>query len=328
MSSLALMIPPRRRPLVAAAAALGAVYLIWGSTYLGIAVAVRSLPPLMMLSLRFLVAGGALYWWSLRRGEARPSRRQWRSAFIVGGLLLFVDTGAVAWAEQRGLDTGLAALLCATIPLWLVGLDGAVSGKRLGRRTILGMAVGLTGVALLVGPSASGLDLPAVAAVLVGVLAWAGGSIYARTAPLPGRLELASGMEMIAGGLLLGVASLVKGEPFQVHAVPASAVLAVAYLTVFGSLVAYTSYGWLIRTIPTKIVSTHAYVNPIVAVFLGWLVLGEPITGTVVAAGALILLSVVLLVGRRRRVRPRPEPVAQVATLPIVRHPEAARIAA
>jgi drug/metabolite transporter (DMT)-like permease len=314
----------RRRPLVAAAAALAAVYLIWGSTYLGIAVAVRSLPPLLMLSLRFLVAGGALYAWSARRGT-RPTVRQWRAAFVVGGLLLFVDTGAVAWAEQRHLDTGLTALLCSTVPLWLVGIDAGVSRKRLGGGTVAGIAVGLLGVALLVGPSASRLDLPAVAAVLGGVVAWAAGSIYARTAPLPERHELASGMEMIVAGLLLALASLVAGEPFRVHAVSASSLAAVAYLIVFGSLIGYTAYGWLIRNIPTKIVSTHAYVNPVVAVFLGWLFLGEPITGTMVLAGALVVVSVVLLVGLPKREKPVP----RVVRLPVRRpRPESSRVAA
>lgn len=318
----------RRRPLVAAAAALAAVYVIWGSTYLGIAIAVRSLPPLLMLSLRFLVAGGVLYAWSLRRGERtvrRPSLRQWRAAFVVGGLLLFVDTGAVAWAEQRRLDTGLTALLCATVPLWLVGIDAGVSGKRLGRGTVAGIALGLLGVAFLVGPSAAGLDLPAVAAVLGGVVAWAGGSIYARTAPLPERAELASGMEMIAAGLLLAVASVASGEVFQVHAVSVSALGALLYLIVFGSLIAYTAYGWLLRNVPTKIVATHGYVNPAVAVLLGWLVLGEPLTASTLFAGSLVVASVVLIVGLPRRARREPIPAGG---LPVLARHEFSRLAA
>jgi drug/metabolite transporter (DMT)-like permease len=305
-----------RRPVAAAAVALAAVYLIWGSTYLGVAVAVRSIPPLLMLSLRFLVAGGILYAWSIRRGDRvgdRPGLRQWRAAAVVGGLLLFVDTGLVAWAMQRGLDTGLAALLCATIPLWLVGIDGIVGGKRLSRGTVGGMGIGLIGVAVLVGPSAAHLDLPAVLAVLVGTIAWAGGSIYARTAALPKRPNLGAGMEMIAAGVLLAIGGVATGELGRFHPthVPLAAVGALLYLIVFGSLLAYTAYGWLLRNASTTVVSTHAYVNPVVAVALGAAVLGEPITGTTVFAGLLVVLSVVLIIGLPKRPKraPMPRPV-------------------
>jgi drug/metabolite transporter (DMT)-like permease len=320
-----------RRPVVAAVAALAAVYLIWGSTYLGIAVALRSLPPLLTLSLRFLVAGGLLYAWSIRRGDRvadRPGFRQWRAAAIVGGLLLFVDTGLVAWALQRGLDTGLTALLCATIPLWLVGIDGIVTGTRLSRGKIAGMGVGLIGVAVLVGPFASRLDLPAVLAVLLGVIAWAGGSVYARSAPLPRRPNVGAGMEMIAAGAMLGIAGIATGELGRVHPtqVAPAAIAAIAYLTLFGSLVAYTAYGRLLRTVSTSVLSTHAYVNPVVAVALGVLVLGEPLTGTTVVAGALVVLSVVLIIGlpKRRKAAALPEPIE----LPVPAPAEAARLAA
>ena len=305
-----------RRPGAAAVVALAAVYVIWGSTYLGVAVAVRSIPPLLMLSLRFLVAGGILYAWSIRRGDRvgdRPGFRQWRAATIVGGLLLFVDTGLVAWAVQRGLDTGLAALLCATIPLWLVGIDGIVSGRRLSGGTVAGMGIGLVGVAVLVGPSASHLDLPAVLAVLVGTIAWAGGTIYARSASLPRRPNVGAGMEMIAAGVLLAIAGVATGELGRLHPtqVPLAAVGAMLYLIVFGSLLAYTAYGWLLRNVSTTIVSTHAYVNPVVAIALGAAVLGEPVTGMTVLAGLLVVLSVVLIIGlpkRRKRV-PMPRPI-------------------
>jgi drug/metabolite transporter (DMT)-like permease len=300
-----------RRPAAAAALALAAVYVIWGSTYLGVAVAVRSIPPLLMLSLRFLVAGAILYAWSVRRGDRagdRPGLRQWRAASIVGGLLLFVDTGLVAWAVKRGLDTGLAALLCATIPLWLVGIDGIVSGKRLSGGKVAGIGVGLIGVAVLVGPSASGLDLPAVLAVLVGTIAWAAGSLYARSAPLPRRPNVGAGMEMIAA-----IAGAATGELGQLHPthVPLSALGAVLYLIVFGSLLAYTAYGWLLRHVSTAVVSTHAYVNPVVAVALGAAVLGEPVTGSTIFAGLLVVLSVVLIIGvpKRRKRAPMPRPI-------------------
>lgn len=319
----------RRRPLLAAAVALAAVYVIWGSTYLAIAVAVDSLPPLLMLSLRFLLAGGVLYAWSVRRGDRggdRPRLRQWRAAFVVGGLLLFVDTGAVAWAEQRHLDTGLTALLTATVPLWLVGLDAGLSGKRLSGGTVAGIAAGLLGVALLVGPSASGLDLVAVAAVLGGAVAWASGSLYARRAALPARRSLAAGMEMLAAGILLGFAGIARGEAAQFQPPSAGALAAFAYLVVFGSLVAYTTYGWLLARVPTKIVATHGYVNPVVAVALGCLLLGEPLTATTVAAGALVVVSVVLLVGLPKRERPAPIP--NTVRLPVAPRSAFSRLAA
>jgi len=316
----------RRRPLVAAAVALAAVYVIWGSTYLAIAVAVESLPPLLLLSLRFLLAGGALYAWSVRRGE-RPGPRQWRAAVVVGGLLLFVDTGAVAWALQRNLDTSLVALLCATVPLWMVGLDAGLSGRRLSRATVAGIGVGLLGVALLVGPSAAGLDLVAVAAVLGGAIAWAAGSLYARRASLHLRRDLSAGMEMLAAGVLLGVAAAVTGEGSDVHVPSAAAIAAIAYLVVFGSLVAYTAYGWLLAHVPTKVVATHGYVNPVVAVALGCLLLGEPLTATTFAAGALVVLSVVLIVGLPKRER-RLEPIPSTVRLPVPARSAFSRLAA
>jgi drug/metabolite transporter (DMT)-like permease len=286
-----------RRPRVAAAAALATVYVIWGSTFLGVAMAVRSLPPLLMLSLRFLIAGGILYAWSIRRGDRvgdRPGLRQWRAASIVGGSLLVVDAGLVAWALNRGLDTGLAALLCATVPLWLAFSDG-----RLTTGTVGGVLTGLAGVAFLVGPSWSHLDPAAVVAVLIGTLGWAGGSLYAKSAPLPKRQNVSAGMEMLAGGAMLAILSAATGEWGQVHPtqIHVSALLALLYLIVFGSLLAYTAYGWLIHNVSTRVLSTHAYVNPVVAVALGAAVLGEPLTTSTVFAGLLVLVSVVLIIG-------------------------------
>jgi drug/metabolite transporter (DMT)-like permease len=312
-----------RRP-VLAVAALAAVYLVWGSTYLAVAVAVRALPPLLMLSLRYLLAGGALYAWAVHRGGRRPTLREWKAAFVAGGLLLFVDTGAVAWAEHRHLHTGLAALLTATIPVWFVGIDAAVTRRPLGLKTIAGVGIGLLGVALLVGPSTAWLDVAAVAAVLVGAVSWAGGSLYARSAPLPARSDLSSAMQMLCAALLLGIAG-VATEPHHLH--PSAASLgALAYLVVAGSLLAFTAYGWLLQNVPARIVATHAYVNPVVAVLLGWLALGERITPTTLAAGALVVVSVVLLgVEPKRMTRPV---LRLVRSAPIVARDQFARLAA
>jgi drug/metabolite transporter (DMT)-like permease len=209
----------------------------------------------------------------------------------------------------------------------MVGLDAGLSGCRLSRATVAGIAIGLLGVALLVGPSAAGLDLVAVAAVLGGAIAWAAGSLYARRAPLPRRRDLSAGMEMLAAGILLGIAAVVTGEASEMHVPSVGALAAIAYLVVFGSLLAYTAYGWLLAHVPTKVVATHGYVNPVVAVALGCLLLGEPLTATTLVAGALVLLSVVLIVGLPKRERPL-EPIPSAIRLPVPARSAFSRLAA
>jgi drug/metabolite transporter (DMT)-like permease len=285
-------------------AALAIVYLVWGSTYLAIAVSDRTLPPLLMLAARFLLAGGLLYAWSARRGDvraARAGRREWGAAAVVGGLLLFVDTGAVAWAEKR-VASGLTALLVASVPLFTALIDRTVFGVRMSFATVAGIAVGLFGVALLVGPSAH-IDPVGAAVILGGALAWTGGSAYARVAPLPRQPVLAAAMQMLCAGVLLALGGLVLGEAGQVHpaAISTSSVAAFGYLVVFGSIVAFTAYGWLLRSGSSSVlVSTYAYVNPAVAVALGWAFAGEHVGGREVAAGAVILASVGMLLAARR----------------------------
>jgi drug/metabolite transporter (DMT)-like permease len=299
------------------AIALGIVYVVWGSTYLGIAVAERTLPPLLMLAARFALAGGLLYAWSAWRGEvalARPGRREWTAAAIVGGLLLFVDTGGVAWAEQR-VASGFTALLIATVPLFTAILDRTFFGVRLSFGAVAGIATGLLGVALLVGQSTH-ID-PVGAAVILGAgLAWAAGSAYARVAPLPTAPFLSASMQMLCGAVLLAVAGAAMGEVGRVHpaAISAGSLAAFGFLVVFGSLVAFTAYGWLLKSsAPSVVVSTYAYVNPGVAVLLGWLFAGEAVSGRELAAGAVILASVGMLVLARpatqHDVEPLPETV-------------------
>jgi drug/metabolite transporter (DMT)-like permease len=290
------------------AIALGIVYVVWGSTYLAIAVADRTLPPLLMLAVRFGIAGALLYGWSLWRGDvkaARPGRREWTSAAIVGGLLLFVDTGGVAWAEQR-VASGLTALLVASVPLFAALLDRTVFGVRLSLTALAGIAVGLFGVALLVGPSAH-IDPVGAAVILVAAFAWAAGSAYARIAPLPKAPFLSASMQMLAAAALLAVAGAALGEVGRVHpsAITAGSLGAFAFLVVFGSIVAFTAYGWLLKSGASSVlVSTYAYVNPAVAVLLGWLFAGEAVSGREIAAGAVILASVGMLVlARAPRVR-------------------------
>lgn len=294
---------------------LGAIYLIWGSTYLAVMVAIRTMPPLLMSSFRFLLAGAVLYAWA-RKSEpgasVRPDGRQWLAAGTTGFALLLVGSGGIAWAEQR-LDSGVAALLGASMPLWIALLDRFAFGSRLGRGAVLGLGLGLAGVFVLVGPASSGVNVIGAAAILLSSLGWAVGSLHTRSSPLPRAPLLAAGMQMLAGGALLGIAGIAAGEPsrIRIEAVSGESLAALAYLVVSGSLLAYPLYGWLLRSAPTHVVTTHAYVNPAVAVLLGWVVLAEPLTRSTLVAAAAIVVSVGLIVGSRtvpskRRVIPFP----------------------
>jgi len=308
------------------AVALGIVYVVWGSTYLAIAVADRTLPPLLMLAVRFGLAGGLLYAWSAWRGDlaARLGRREWTAAAIVGGLLLFVDTGGVAWAEQR-VASGLTALLIATVPLFTALLDRTFFGVRLSLGALAGIAAGLLGVALLVG--ASGRVDPIGAAVILGAaLAWAAGSAYGRVAPLPQAPFLSAAMQMLCAAALLGVTGAAMGEVGRVHpaAISADSVAAFAFLVVFGSIVAFTAYGWLLRSgAPSVLVSTYAYVNPGVAVLLGWAFAGERVGGRELAAGAIVVASVGMLVRAREPREHQEAPLLPETVGPYLRHKEA-----
>jgi len=306
------------------AVALVTVYIVWGSTYLAIAVANRSLPPLLMLSARFLIAGALLYGWSLLRGDvaaARPGKRQWLAAAVVGSLLLLIDTGGVAWAEQR-VASGTTALLVATVPLFIALLDRVFFGIRLGFGAVAGIAAGLLGVGLLVGPSAH-IDLLGAVVILVASFAWAAGSVYARVAPLPRKPVLSAAMQMLCAGFLLAVAGLALGEGSRVHpgAISSASLAAVAFLIVFGSLVAFTAYAWLLNNAPTNLLSTYAYVNPAVAVFLGWALIGEHVGSKEIAAGIVILSSIALLVFGRDA-RTVAEPTAE-SLAPYIRRQDA-----
>jgi len=290
------------------------VYVVWGSTYLAIAVADRSLPPLLMLSARFLLAGAVLFAWK----RQRPTLRQWGAAAIVGTALLVIDTGGVALAEQR-VDSGVAALLIASVPLFIAVLDRICFGIRISLGAAAGIGVGLLGVGVLVGPSGRVGALGALI-LLLASFSWAAGSTYARVAPLPEDTVVSASLQMLTAGAILGALGLGAGE--RVVAVPSAASLgSFAFLVVFGSLLAFTAYGWLLRNAPSRLVSTYAYVNPAVAVFLGWLFVGEHVGSREVAAGVVILSSVALLAVRHER-RVAPEPVAE-ALQPYIRRQEA-----
>ena len=303
------------------AIALGIVYVVWGSTYLGIAVADRTLPPMLMLSARFLIAGGLLYAWAARRGEVaaeRPGRREWGAAAVIGGLLLVVDTGGVAWAEQR-VASGLAALVVASVPLFMAILDRTFFGVRLSLGAAAGIATGVVGVAILAGPSGR-IDAIGALVLLVASFAWAAGSTYARVAPLPRSPLLAAAMQMLTAGVGLAVVGISMGELGRVHpsAISGESLAALAFLIVFGSLIAFTVYGWLLKHASTPLLSTYAYVNPGVAVFLGWAFAGEHVGGRELVAGLVILSSIALLLFSRtgRRRKPKVEAVAEVIEYP------------
>ncbi len=262
-------------------AALAVVYVVWGSTYLGILLAIDTIPVFLSMGIRFVIAGGLLYVWAVRRGDVtgdRPGRRQWAAAALVGGLLFVGGNSLVAWSETR-VDTGIAALLIAAVPLWMALFDRVANGQGLSRSTLLGLLVGFGGVALLAWPSGpSRIDALGAAALLVSGAAWAAGSLVAGRTSLPQRPLVSSGMQMFAGGMLLMLVAGASGELTEVGHVSLTSVLAMVYLIVIGSWVAFSAYVWLLRAAPMSVVSTYAYVNPVVAVFLGWVVLSEPLS--------------------------------------------------
>ena len=285
------------------AAAFAAVYLIWGSTYLAIRVAIETIPPFVMAGSRFLVAGALLFLWSMARGKARPTRAQWISALIVGGLLLAGGNGAVTWSEQE-VPSGLAALVVATIPIWMVLLDALrPGGSRPNRYTMLGVIIGFLGIALLFGPAnlreIHGIRPISMIVLFCAPLSWAIGSLYSRGAPKPHAPLQGIGMQMLCGGALLLIAATVTGQwaEVEVSSISAASVVSFLYLVVFGSIIAYSAYIWLLSaTTPAK-VSTYAYVNPVIAVFLGWAVASEPVTPAMLGAMVIILFSVTLISG-------------------------------
>jgi drug/metabolite transporter (DMT)-like permease len=302
--------PGKRAPMALVLAAFAAVYLLWGSTYLAIIFALETMPPLLMAGARFLLAGAILYGVMRLRGEPAPTPRHWRSTAVVGGLLLMCGNGGVTLAE-RTVPSGVAALLVAMVPMWMVLLEWLrPGGTRPTGRTLLGLLVGFAGIVVLVGPGAlgsEGVDLFGAGLVMVGAAAWAAGSIYSRGAELPRSALLATGMEMLWGGAGLMVAATLTGELGQVDpsGFSTESILAYLYLVVFGSLVGFTAYIWLLGVSTPARVSTYAYVNPIVAVLLGWWILDEPLTARVLGAAAIIVLAVAVITTGKR-----PQPAA------------------
>lgn len=305
--------PRQPRPSTAAVAvALLIVYLVWGSTYLGIAIMIETLPPLLAAGVRYatagaLMLGGIAAHARLRRGgepAERPTGAHWRSALIVGTLLLLGGNGGVVLSEQF-IPSGVAAVLVATVPIWFAVFDAILNRRPPSGLVVGGLVAGIAGVVVLVAPAEDieAIDPLGVALVIGATISWAIGSLYAQRAPLPRSALLGTGLEMLAGGLALVVAGALLGEIGQTDPSQFSlrSLLALGYLVVFGSIVAFTAYTWLLANVPVSTVGTYAYVNPIVAVVLGALILGETLTPRTILASVIIIGAVVAMVSGRPR---------------------------
>jgi drug/metabolite transporter (DMT)-like permease len=294
------------------------VWVLWGSTYFAIRVGVETLPPLLMAGIRYVVAGMLMFPFAIRSGGPdlraadRPRAAGWWSAALVGALLLAGGNGGVSVGE-RSVPSGLAALLVATVPLWLIVIDRVVNGARIGLLALAGLVAGVIGVGFLAGPfggsaghaaashTAAGHGGAAgtgIVIILVASVSWASGTIASRRVPLPSRPLLATSMQMLAGGTVLLAAAAVTGEfgQFDPAHVSAASWLALAYLIGPGSIIAFSAYVVAVRRLPTATVATYAYVNPVIAVFLGTSLLGEALTASMLLGGVLIVAAVVLVV--------------------------------
>jgi len=300
--------------------ALLALYIVWGSTYLGIRFAVETIPPFLHASLRFLISGAILYIWRRAAGDTAPTAGNWKSTAIVGAALLLGGNGLVAWAEQT-VPSGIAALLITTSPFWLVLFESMrAGGAKPTGQAILGLVVGFLGVFILIGPAEitggeGGFDTFGSILLLLAPLFWSMGSIYAKGADMPKSTLLSTGMQMLTGAVALFIVSLIKGElsGFSFGLVSMRSWLALLYLITFGSLIGFVSYGWLLHNAPISLVSTYAYVNPVVAVFLGNLLADEPLNGRILIAAAIIIGSVVLInTARHAPAKVKTEPLQAV----------------
>lgn len=293
--------------------ALLALYIVWGSTYLAIRFSVETIPPFLHASIRFLISGVILYSWRRMAGDTPPTRGNWKSTAIVGTALLLGGNGLVALAEKT-VPSGIAALMISTSPFWLVLFESFRTKLKPNRQIILGLIVGFTGVFILIGPAEitggeGSVDRFGAFMLLLAPIFWSMGSIYARGADLPKSNLLGTGMEMLMGAVSLFVVSVITGElnGFSFAQVSTRSWLGLLYLITFGSLVGFVSYGWLLQNAPISLTSTYAYVNPMVAVFLGYFLAGEELSGRILIA-SIIIVGSVILINRARTVKPRTEP--------------------
>ena len=292
-------------------AAFASIYIIWGSTYLAIRYAVATIPPFLMGGTRFLVSGALLYWWSRYRGAPRPTKVHWRNAVIAGGFLLLGGNGAVVWAEQL-VPSGLTALLVSILPFWLVIIEWARPPRsRPGAAVLVGLVVGFIGIIVLVGPGdvagQSNVSAIGAAVLILGSLSWAIGSFWSRDAELPESGLLTTGMEMLGGGVLMILVGALTGEfsRLDVSHISRASAIGLVYLITFGSLLGFTSYIWLLDKVSPARLGTYAYVNPIVAVLLGWAIAGETLTARTAFAAAIVICAVALITTARSAPRPQ-----------------------
>lgn len=285
------------------------IYVVWGSTYFGIAIAIETMPPFLMAAIRFAIAGALLLAWDLFRNPAArrlPTRRQLIDSFIVGGLLLGIGNGFVVFGEKT-VPSGIAAILIAMMPLWFAILGWLYFRDRLPKVVAFAIAVGFAGTALLIWPSGQGansFDPVGIVILLLAPLGWAHGSLYSiKRASLPPSPLSASGLQMLAGAVVTGIEALIVGEPAAFHpeSISTASIVALVYLIFIGSMVAFTSYAWLLKNAPLSLIGTYAYVNPVVAVFLGSVFLREPISIRTIIASAVILAAVAIIVSARGR---------------------------
>jgi drug/metabolite transporter (DMT)-like permease len=317
--------------------ALSIVYVVWGSTYLAIRIGVETLPPFLMSGVRFLVAGAALFVWdrlaaSKSSGPGSPApgpsdhrrtspRGEWAGALLIGGLLLLGGTGCVVWGESHHVASGVTALIFATLPMWMALLSFVLYRERLNAAVLFGLVLGFAGIALLVGGVSGGASGPIPPlVVLIGAFSWSLGSVLTRWAPLPERQMRSTAMQMLCGGALLLTAGVGAGELGRLHLaqVTTRSWLALAYLILIGSLVGFTAYTWLLSNARISLVSTYAYVNPLVALFLGWVFVSETISVRTFVASAIVIVAVAMVVTARSRGRSA-EPDARAALASVER---------
>lgn len=283
-------------------AALLAVYIFWGGTYLAMKFAIETLPPFIMAGIRFITAGAIVYVWQITQGVEKPKAVHWKNATVVGGLLLLGGNGSIVWAEQM-VSSGLAAIIVAIVPLWMTLLAWLWQGGERPRGMVFGgLVLGFIGIILLVKNSSgevSNLSSQWLAyiAVVFASISWATGSIYSRVAKLPSAPFMAIGMQMLTGGLLCLLFGLLMGEAarFDLGQISIQSALSVGYLIIFGSIIGFSAYIWLLKVADPTVVSTYAYVNPVVAVILGWIFAGEQMTIQDGVGATIILLAVIII---------------------------------
>jgi drug/metabolite transporter (DMT)-like permease len=306
-------------------AAFAAVYLIWGSTYLGIRIAIETIPPFLMAGIRLCIAGTIIYFWARLKGAARPTLAHWKNMMILGGLLFLGGNGGVVWAESGDrVSSGLAALITSATPIW-VALFGwlAFKDSRPGGKMVVGLASGLAGVILLVGPAnlagGSRIDPLGTLALILGSLSWSIGSLYASQVSLPKTPLIATAMEMLCGSLLLLIGGTLIGEwgQFDPGRVALKSVLALLYLVVFGSMIAFSAYVWLLRVTTPARATSHSYVNPVVALILGWALADEPLSLRTLIAATVIVASVVMITTYSPPELPRETPAQDISPAPL-----------